>query len=345
MQNPAAPARRTPVKPIKLALQGGGAHGAFTWGVLDAILEDGRLKIEAISGASAGAMNAVVLADGLLDGGPERAREQLARFWRKASLDGGLPASARLVFDTLLYSWKLAAKNGNPWLNFFKSAGSPYDFNPLNINPLRNILEEEIDFPRLRAASPVRLHVAATNVETGLVAVFRDSELTANHVCASACLPLMFQAVVIDNVPYWDGGYVGNPPLYPLFGGDGRDILLVQINPIHRAGTPHTPIEIQNRLNEISFNAPLLHELRAIDFVSRLIDSGVLQAPNYKRILMHRIAMSDSVNETAASKQSAEYRFFLKLHKAGHKAATAWLKRNFNALGEHETMDLKKEFG
>jgi NTE family protein len=342
MQNTAP---RPAQKPIKLALQGGGAHGAFTWGVLDAILEDGRLHIEAISGASAGAMNAVVLADGLLDGGPEKARRQLERFWRKASLDGGLPAPARSVFDTFLSAWGVRPGETNPWFDLFTANTSPYDFNPLNINPLKAILEEEINFARLRARAPLRLHIAATNVETGKPRVFRDGELTAAHVAASACLPLIFRAVEIDGIAYWDGGYLGNPPLYPLFEGGGRDLLLVQINPIRRKGTPRSAIEIQNRLNEISFNAPLLHELRAIEFVARLIDTGVLTDPRYKRILMHRIAMSETIDETAASKSSADFRFFEKLRDAGRKAAKAWLKKNFDAIGENETMDLRQEFG
>jgi len=340
---PTAHTRRAArTRPIKLALQGGGAHGAFTWGVLDQILADGRLEITALSGASAGAMNAVVLADGLADGGPEKARAQLERFWRKASLDGALPDVARPVFDTLLSIWTTHAA---PWMGLLTQQASPYDFNPLNINPLKAILDEEIDFARLRRASPVRLAIAATNVETGKARVFRDSELTADHIAASACLPQMFRAVEIDGVPYWDGGFMGNPPLYPLFEGEGRDLLLVQINPVRRPGAPVSAADIQHRLNEISFNSPLLHELRAIDFVARLIDTGVLTDPRYKRILMHRIAMSETLETTAGSKMSTDYSFFLSLRDAGRAAARAWLTANFEALGQRETMDLKAEFG
>ena len=245
MSNPAVN-RPLVTKPLKLALQGGGAHGAFTWGVLDAILEDGRLDLRAISGASAGAMNAVVLADGLLDGGVDKARSQLERFWRKASHDGNLPGPARTVFDTFLSAWGMNGSASNPWLDMFTANASPYDFNPLNINPLKAILEGEIDFARLRAHSRLRLYIAATNVETGKVRVFQHTELTADHLCASACLPLVFQAVIIDGTPYWDGGYVGNPPLYPLFGGVSRDLLLVQINPVIRPGVPESAAAIQN---------------------------------------------------------------------------------------------------
>ena len=336
-EKPSSPPRR---KPIKLALQGGGAHGAFTWGVLDRLLEDDRLEIVAVSGASAGAMNAVILADGLADGGPAKARAQLERFWRKASLDGSLPDVARPVFDTFLSLWSV---ENNPWLSMLSHA-SPYDFNPLNINPLKTILEQEVDFARLRRASPVRLAIAATNTETGKVRVFRDGELTADHIAASACLPQVFRAVTIDGVAYWDGGFMGNPPLYPLFEGEGRDLLLVQINPVTRKGVPESAADIQHRLNEISFNSPLLHELRAIEFVARLIDTGVLTDPHYKRILMHRIAMSDTLDESAATKMSADFSFFLRLRDAGRAAAKAWLKAHFDAIGQHDTMDLRAEF-
>lgn len=339
------PPSPAPKKPIKLALQGGGAHGAFTWGVLDAILEDGRLEIEAISGASAGSMNAVILADGMADGGPDQARAQLERFWRRASIDGGLPTAARSVFDTFLSAWGMKNGGGNPWFDLLSKTASPYEYNPLNINPLKDILEDEIDFARLRTKATMRLYIAATNVETGKVRVFRETELTADHVTASACLPLAFQAVKIDGVPYWDGGYTGNPPLYPLFQGICRDLLLIQINPVFRKGSPQSVADLQQRINEISFNAPMLQELRAIEFAARLIDAGVLKDPHYKRIQMHRIAMSDSVNETAASKMSTEFSYFTRLHNAGRKATKQWLTTNFDAIGERGTMDLRGEFG
>lgn len=340
------PANRqpSPIKPIKLALQGGGAHGAFTWGVLDALLADGRLRFEAVAGASAGAMNAVALADGLADGGATAARRQLNRFWQRISLDGGLPEPAQALFDTMLTAWGMAGNALNPWLGMLGSAASPYDLNPLNINPLRDVLEQEIDFERLRRAAPFRLAIAATNVETGKPRLFEAEELTADHLLASACLPTLFKAVEIGGVPYWDGGYVGNPPLYPLFEGDCADILLIQINPVRREGTPQSASDIQHRLNEISFNSPLLHELRAIDFVARLIEAGVLANTHHKRIYMHRIAMSDYLDEDAASKMSTSWTFLKKLKRAGHKAGQDWLTRHFDDLGQRPTMDLRQEF-
>lgn len=331
-------------KSINLALQGGGAHGAFTWGVLDAILADGRLTIEGISGASAGAMNAVALADGLAEGGPEAARRQLERFWRRASIDGGLAGVARHAFDGLLAAWGLGDNPGKWWFDTLTRAATPYDFNPLNINPLKDILTSEINFERLRQSSPVRLFLSATNVETGKIRVFNTAELTVDHVAASACLPLVFQTVEVDGTPYWDGGYMGNPALYPLFDGKSCDILLVQINPVERKGVPRTPVDIQNRLNEITFNATLLRELRAIDFVSRLIDEGTLNNPKYKRILMHRIAMSETLDDNAGSKMTAEWSYFQRLKVAGENAARQWLATNYADLGQRSTMDLRKEF-
>ncbi|MCA0423559.1 MAG: patatin-like phospholipase family protein [Proteobacteria bacterium] len=334
----------TVTKKINLALQGGGAHGAFTWGVLDAILEDRRLEIEAISGASAGAMNAVALADGYASGGRTGAQRQLKEFWHKASLDSGLAGMTRTAFDGLLAAWGFGKRPSEWLLDTMMQSASPYTFNPLNINPLRDILTEEIDFARLRTASPIRLYISATNVDNGKIRVFETQELTADHITASACLPLVFQTVVIDDIPYWDGGYMGNPALYPLFSCKSSDILLVQINPVERKGIPRTLDAIQNRLNEITFNASLLREMRAIDFVTRLIEEGTLNNPKYRRIFMHRIAMSDTVDESAASKMSAQWSYFQKLNKAGRKAGKAWIAANYDAIGGKSTMDLRQEF-
>ena len=335
-------------KRISLALQGGGAHGAFTWGVLDHLIEDGRLAFEAISGTSAGAMNAVVMADGWLNGGPDGARKGLETFWRAISSDGKLSAAQRTIFDSFFTSTRLSGFGiGDFWLGFFKQSVSPYDFNPLNINPLKGFLEREIDFERVRACKQFRLFIAATNVETGKGKIFEGKDLTADHVMASACLPTVFQAVEIDGVAYWDGGYMGNPALYPLFYGTGTDdILLVQINPVERKGVPTTPRDIQNRLNEITFNATLLRELRAIDFVARLVDKGNLSTSDYKKVLMHRIALSEALNDLdASSKLTAKWDFFVMLKTAGAKAAKAWLARHYDDLGQRATIDLRQEFG
>ncbi len=327
-------------KSVSLALQGGGAHGAFTWGVLDAILEDGRLAIEAVTGASAGAMNAVVMVEGWLEGGADAARAQLETFWRRVSLDGSLSPAQRTLFDQFLAFW-----SGEDWLNLLAQRFSPYDANPLNINPLRDAIAEIIDFERVRACHGVKVYVTATNVWTGKVAVFERGQLTADHLMASACLPTVFQAVEIDGQPYWDGGYMGNPALFPLFYDTVTDdILLVQINPVERRQTPRTAREIHNRLNEITFNGNLLRELRAIDFVTRLIDAGKLSDAEYKRVLMHRIDGSGVLDDyEAASRMRADWDFFLTLRDAGRATAQRWLKKNYAAIGRRATLDLRAE--
>ncbi len=340
---PAGKASPKPLrKPIMLALQGGGAHGAFTWGVLDAFLEDGRLDVRAISGTSAGAMNAVVYAEGLLDGDAAAARAQLERFWRSASRDGQHEDTV-LFGNPFLKLWSgFGERVGQNMIGALPALASPYRFNPLNINPLEDFLEKEIRFEQLRSAAPCRLFIAATNVVTGKIRVFNERELTAQMVVASACLPLLFQAVTIDGVPYWDGGYTGNPALFPLFTvKEVDDILLVQINPLTREETPRSVSDIQDRVSEISFNAPLIGELRAIAFVSRLIEQERLPA-SYKRVLMHRISLHDTVkNLDAASKANTDWDFLLSLKQAGRKAGKAWLKAHFDDLGQRATLDLK----
>ena len=328
-------------KSLALALQGGGAHGAFTWGVLDALLEDGRLGIEAISGASAGAMNAVVLVSGFLQGGADEARAGLERFWRRVSLDGGLTAGQRAVFDRMLDYW-----GGRAWGDILTRMASPYETNPLNINPLREILSELVDFERVRAARDVQIHVAATNVWTGKIALFSCESLTPDHVMASACLPTVFQAVEIEGVPYWDGGYLGNPPLYPLYHGTRtNDLLLVQINPVERRETPRTAQEIHERLHEIIFNGNLMRELRGLDFVQGLVAQGQLPDNRYRRILAHRIDGAGVLDTYAASsRMNAEWNFFLRLRDAGRTATKAWLTRHYESVGREGTLDLREAY-
>lgn len=333
-------------KTVALALQGGGAHGAFTWGVLDYILEDGRLAIEAITGSSAGAMNAVVLFEGWLDGGVEGARAQLRQFWRQVSLDGVLSPIQRSLFDRFLTYWTPDGSPTRSWIDAWSRMASPYDFNPLDINPLKDALSGLIDFDRVRACKEAKLFVAATNVWTGKIRIFNREELTVDHVLASACLPMIFKAVEIDGEPYWDGGYMGNPALFPLFYETRTDdILLVQINPIERRSTPRTAQEIQNRMTEITFNANLLHELRTIEFVMRLIDQGKLSTTNYKRVLMHRIHGNRDLDDFAASSRlDARWSFFEQLKELGRAAARQWLEENFQAIGERSTLDLRAAY-
>ncbi len=330
-------------KAVSLALQGGGSHGAFTWGVLDALIEDGRVAFEAVTGASAGAMNAVVLVDGWLAGGPDGARAALEKFWRGASLDADLRPSQKGLIDGLFQFWK-----GNPFFEAWVKAinPGPYATNPFNFNPLRAALEDTVDFDRLRAAKTADVFVSATNVWTGKLAVFERDGLTVDHLMASACLPTVFQAVEIDGVPYWDGGYLGNPAIYPLHGSSTRDILLVQINPVERRETPRSASDIQDRLNEITFNANLMRELRAIDFVHGLIDEGGQgQVPGLERVFLHRIDGTDSLDTYAASSRTdARWRIIERLRDKGRAAAKAWLEQEYAEVGVRCTLDLKRAY-
>src|SRR4029078_12750108 len=318
-------------KRINLALQGGGALGAFTWGVLDHLLEDGRLTIEGISGASAGAVNAVILADGLARGGPEEARKRLADFWRAASLGGNLPDLQRRAVDRLFSFWPIEDTPIGLWMQAMTRYLSPYDFNPLNINPLKDLVGRFVDFEAVRAAKDLQLFVSATNVRTGELHVFRREEMTADMIVASACLPHLFRAVEIGGESYWDGGYVGNPALYPLIGAtETENLLLVQINPLQRKQVPKTHDEILARINEITFNSSLMSELRGITFVGKLIDEGTLPrgtgAGKYRRINFHRIALTESTQTLdTASRLNTDYDFFEMLRNNGRRAARRFL--------------------
>jgi NTE family protein len=329
---------------VDLALQGGGSHGAFTWGVLDALLEDGRLQVEGITGASAGAMNAVVLAEGwrlgLVSGAAPRqaARDHLRRFWEGVA---ALPSA----FVPPWFNPALAA-GASTLVDVWARLYSPYQANPFNYNPLRDLLQPLVDFEALRAASPFKLFVCATNVRSGRARVFRESELTCDMLLASAALPTSFRAVEIDGEAYWDGGYMGNPALYPLFYATrSADLLLVQINPLHRMDVPDTPQEILERVTEISFNASLLHELRAIDFVQRLLDEHRVDPKLYKRIHLHMIEAEEALRRYGASTRSITTRSFLEeLYDLGRKAATEWLESSLHYVGHSASVRIADRF-
>jgi NTE family protein len=337
-------------KKVNLALQGGGAHGAFTWGVLDHLLADGRLEITGISGASAGAINAVMVADGLARGGPEEARKRLAAFWRAASAGGDLPPMQRAVADRLFTLMPFATTPIQNWFEAMSHYFSPYELNPLNINPLKDLIERFVDFDAVRD-SELALFVSATNVHTGRLRIFSREKITADVVMASAALPFIFQAVEIDEVPYWDGGYMGNPAIFPfLQATEAEDVLVVQINPVARIGTPRTSSEIINRLNEITFNSALISELRAMDFVNQLIDDGTLPRgtgdTQYRRLHIHRIDLGGLGNRlTGRSKMKTDFDFFELLHRAGQRAARKFLDRHFEDIGQHSSIDLAAEAG
>jgi NTE family protein len=336
-------------KRINLALQGGGAHGAFTWGVLDQLLTDDRLSIEGISGTSAGAVNAVMLADGLARGGREEARKRLADFWRAASSTGNLPALQREVVQRLLSFTPLEGTPVQAWFNALSRYFSPYDVNPLNINPLKELIEHFVDFEALHACPDLQIFISATNVQTGRVRIFAREKITADAVMASACLPLLFRAVEIDGVPYWDGGYLGNPVIFPFFRTTStEDVLVVQINPLVRHETPTSSSEIMNRINEITFNSSLIDEYRAIDFVARLIDQGRLPRGTgpgeYRRINVHRIVLERfGTHFDSFSKLSTDFDFFEMLHLSGKRAARRFMDEHFDDIGKRSTVDLRAE--
>ena len=332
----------TATKRINLALQGGGAHGAFTWGVLDYILEDGRLAIDGISGASAGAMNAVMLADGLARGGADGARTRLAEFWRAASRDGNLPDSQRVALDRLMSFLPANASPLQSWMGAWTKYLSPYDLNPLNINPLKDLVERFVDFEAIRRCTDLRLYISATNVHTGKLKVFAKEEITAEAVMASAALPYFFRAVEIDGVPYWDGGYTGNPPLYPLLNWSfSPDVLVVQINPLMRSTTPTSNEEILNRINEITFNSSLSSEIRVVELLSELLTKGELKSTsgNYRPTRLHRINFGGTKTPDAGSKFNNDFDFFETLHKSGRRAARRFLDAHFDDIGVRSTIE------
>lgn len=334
------------MKSINLALQGGGAHGAFTWGVLDRILEDGRLWIEAISGTSAGAMNAVVVADGLMRDGCSGARIALHEFWSAVSRASRMSPIQRAPLDMFMGNWSMDCSPGYIFLDFLSRLASPYELNPWRLNPLQDILEKVVDFEKVRCCDQTKVFVSATNVETGRVKVFDPRSLTSDMVMASACLPYMFQAVEIDGVPYWDGGFMGNPVLFPFYDAtDCRDIVIVQINPIERKGAPRTARDILNRMNEITFNGSLLKELRSVDFVRRLIEQGKLDPRHYRQLKIHIVeAQAQLAPLGASTKLNAEWAFLRHLFEIGRRAADDWLERHFDNIGQRSTVDLRAMF-
>jgi NTE family protein len=330
---------RSPIL-IDLALQGGGSHGAFTWGVLDRLLEEPWLRIAGISGTSAGAMNAAVLADGWVDGGAEGARAALEKFWQRVSRAAAFSPLQRSPFDRLLGRWTLDTSPAYVFMDLMSRVLSPYALNPLDLNPLRGILKESIDFSRL-ATSPIKLFITATSVRTGRGCIFRNAEITAEVLLASACLPTMFRAIEIDGEPYWDGGFTGNPTITPLVREtDAHDSILVQINPRERSETPRTAADILNRLNEISFNSPLMKELRMIALLRQVADPGSGEGTRWAQMRMHRI-MTDMLTQFgASSKLNAEWEFIAMLRSEGRRAAGDFLDADGKYLGKRSTADL-----
>ncbi|WP_282039250.1 patatin-like phospholipase family protein [Halomonas alimentaria] len=333
-------------KRIDLALQGGGAHGAFTWGVMDRLLEEGRLEIEGISGTSAGAMNGVVMADALTRGDRDTARQALHDFWQAVSRAGMASPIRRGPLDMLTGNWSLDHSPGYVAMDLMSRLVSPYQFNPFDLNPLRDIVAERVDFERVRRCPDLKLFVTATNVRSGKQRVFAREEMSVDAVMASACLPTVFHAVEIDGEAYWDGGYTGNPALMPLMEHCGsRDIVIVQINPIYRDEVPTSAAGIMNRLNEITFNASLIKEVRMIAMLQRLLGDHGVDIGCYASALFHRISGDEALAElSVSSKMNAEWPFLCHLRDAGRRTAEAWLAEHFADLGNRSTLDVEQVY-
>lgn len=338
-------------KPITLALQGGGSHGAFTWGVLDRLLEDGRIDIEGMSGASAGAMNAVVLAHGMTTGGRDGARQALKDFW--TSVASHAPYSA--VPDSLVSQAGIAAQSDlpaavKPMLGLVRYF-SPYQFNPFDINPLRDILARQIDFERLRAQCPVRLFIATTQVSTGTLKLFRAKQLTLDVLLASACLPLLHHAVEIEGEAYWDGGLTANPPVFPLVHKcSADDILVVLLHPQPNSKTPMTAGDIWHRLTEMGFSSTFFTELQGLVLAQREARRGWFSFGRLERRLrqlnMHVIESQELMSQLSRhSKLNAHPTFINALHEEGRMRADAWLRENFRQIGVRSSFRVARLFG
>jgi NTE family protein len=336
----------TEVKQVNLALQGGGAHGAFAWGVLDRLLEDDRIAFEGVSATSAGAMNATVLAYGLAEGGREGAKRVLANFWRRVSHAAVFSPLQPSFVDRIFHNHSLNLSPAFATFDIVTRLFSPYEFNTFNFNPLRKVLENSVDFERLRTQAKTKLFLCATNVRSGKVKVFENKDITVDAVMASACLPFMFRAVEIDGEAYWDGGYMGNPAIFPLiYNCTSRDVVVVHINPLMREEIPKTAQAILNRINEISFNSSLVREMRAIAFVTRLVDEHKLGEIGLKRMLVHAIEAETFMRGLGVtSKLNADWEFLTHLRDEGRKSADSWLTANFPRLNRESTVDISSVY-
>jgi len=351
---------RKPIqKKLNLALQGGGSHGAFAWGAIDALLEDGRIEFEGISATSAGAINAVGLAQGLLNNDRDEARETLEGLWKTISDIGAQYSPFKnLIPDnpmTKAFTAMMGTKSGGHSLeqspmyagfDLMTRTFSPYQFNPANFNPLRNVLLEKINFEAIKNYSKLKLKICATNVETCKVKIFNNNELSVDAILASTCLPMLFQSAQVDGQYYWDGGYIGNPAIFPLiYDCQSPDVLIVHINPIVRQGVPQTAGDILNRLNEISFNSSLMREMRAIAFVSKLIEDGLLDKKKMKTMLIHSIRSDEEMADyDVSSKLNTDWTFLTHLRDRGRTITQEWLTENHNKIGKQSSVDIHKEF-
>lgn len=334
-------------KHVGIALQGGGAHGAFTWGVLDRLLEEEHIIADAMCGTSAGAVNATVCAYGLHKGGPAEAKRLLEELWKKISLSGSFFFKPSM-WDKMMGGGDIYNSPGYIWFNAMTQFLSPYNFNPLNINPLRDILLDLVDFNELQHYHSKKLFICATNVKTNRAKIFSNKEITVDAVLASACLPFLFQAVEINGEYYWDGGYMGNPPMFPLFTSSKvHDIVLIKINSINIKSVPTTARDIADRVNEISFNSSLINEMRMIHYRNELIRNGILQKDDHinREIFIHTISGYDVLGQlNYSSKMNTSWEFLTDLKKKGREVADKWLNNEFELVGTKSTFDIEEHF-
>lgn len=335
-----------PRKKVNLALQGGGSHGAYTWGVLDRLLEMEDIEIEGISGTSAGAMNAAMLVSGYASGGREGARKSLANFWRRISDAAAFSPLHQNMAERMVTGWNLDMSPAYHWFDFLSRTFSPYELNPLNINPMRGIVEDMLDIKAMKNFGKIKLFISATHVASGQPRVFHCHEITAEVLMASTCIPFLFQAAEIDGEAYWDGGYMGNPAIWPLiYNCESEDVILVQINPIHDDRKPSTASEIINRLNEITFNSSLIAEMRAIHFVSKLLKDGALDAKKYKSMRMHLIYSPEQMHDlNASSKMNTSWDFFQYLRDLGRADAEDFIATHWKDVGKISTLNIQEKF-
>jgi NTE family protein len=335
------------IKNVGIALQGGGAHGAFTWGVLDRLLEVDELVADAICGTSAGAVNAVVCAYGLHIGGPPKAKELMEQLWRKIANSGSAFFKPG-VMDKYFGNGDMHNSPGYLWFNAVSQFMSPYNFNPLNYNPLRDILTGIVDFEELHLYNKKKLFICATNVKTNRAKIFTNKDITVESVLASACLPLLFQAVEIDGEYYWDGGYMGNPPIFPLITNTNiHDVLLVKINSININSVPTTARDIADRVNEISFNSSLINEMKLIHYRNELLRNGILESDDKtnREIYVHTISGYDALSQLShSSKMNTSWEFLLQLKEKGRETADKWLEKDFKEVGLKSTFDVEEHF-
>ncbi|MFL5754177.1 MAG: patatin-like phospholipase family protein [Bacteroidia bacterium] len=328
------------MKKIDLELKGGGAHGAFTWGILDRLLDEKELELDGFCGTSAGAMNAVCTSFGMMTGGREGAKNTLEKFWKEVSRVGQTSPLRPSFYDSFVSKGNMDYSPGYKFFSFLSENFSPYQTDLGGVNPLEKLLNSVIDFEILHRQAPPKLFVCATNVRTCEARIFGPKEISSKAIMASACLPYMYKAVEIDGEAYWDGGYMGNPPISPLieFTEDTNDILLVQVNPIRIKSTPTTIEEIKDRVNEISFNSSLVAEIRQVMFHQELLDKGIDLDGKLKRTRLHNISADNFLhNLNLSSKLNTNWDYLVYLKELGRKAGEEWLNENLQHVGKKTT--------